>query len=74
MAKKLYKSRKNKMIDGVCAGLADYIGIDPTLARVIYAALTLFTSGFPGIILYIVLMVIIPPEPAIPHDEPAGGT
>lgn len=72
MAKKLYKSRTNTMIDGVCAGLADYLGFDPTLARAVYAAATIFTGFFPGAILYIVLMIIIPPEPAIPHDEPAG--
>jgi len=72
MAKKLYKSRKNRMLEGVCGGLADYFDIDPTLVRVLYAAVTLFTSGIPGLVLYVVLAVIMPPEPAIPTDEPSS--
>jgi phage shock protein PspC (stress-responsive transcriptional regulator) len=57
--KKLVRSN-NKLVAGVCAGVAEYFAIDPTLVRVIYAALTLFTAGFPGVILYIVMMLIMP--------------
>ena len=57
--KKLVRSN-NKMLAGVCAGIAEYFGIDPTLVRVIYAALSVFCAGFPGIILYIILMIIMP--------------
>jgi phage shock protein PspC (stress-responsive transcriptional regulator) len=60
MEKKLTKSN-NKMLAGVCAGIAEYMGIDPTVARVIYAALTFFLGGFPGLLLYIVLCIIMPP-------------
>ena len=49
--KKLYRSTNNKMISGVCAGIADFFGIDPTIVRVIYALISLFTTGFPGIII-----------------------
>ncbi|MGN1248152.1 MAG: PspC domain-containing protein [Paludibacteraceae bacterium] len=49
------------MLGGVCAGLAEYCGIDPTLVRVIYAALTLFSACFPGIVLYIIMLIIMPP-------------
>ena len=51
---------KNKMLAGVCAGLAEYFGIDPTVVRVGYAALSLFSAGFPGLVLYIILMLIMP--------------
>ena len=57
--KKLVRST-NKMIAGVCGGVAEYFDIDPTLVRVIYAALTLFTAAFPGVILYIVMMLLMP--------------
>ena len=59
MERKLRKSN-NKMLAGVCAGLGEYLNLDPTLVRVIYAALTLFTAGFPGLILYLILCVIMP--------------
>ena len=58
--KKLTRSN-NKMIGGVCAGLAEYFGIDATLVRVIYAVLSCFSACFPGIILYIILLIIMPP-------------
>ena len=57
--KKLMRS-SNKILAGVCGGLAEYFNLDPTLVRVIYAALTLFTAGFPGILLYIVMLLIMP--------------
>ena len=57
--KKLYRS-SNRILAGVCGGLAEYFDVDPTLIRVIYAALSLFTVGFPGVLLYIVLMILMP--------------
>lgn len=59
--KKLYRSQ-NKMIAGVCAGLADYLNVDPTLIRIAYVLLSIFSAGFPGILVYIILMIIIPQE------------
>lgn len=73
--KKLYKSTNNKMLSGVCAGFADFIGIDPTIVRVIYALVSFFTGGFPGVIIYIMLAIIIPEDnemidtDATNHDE-----
>ena len=73
--KKLYKSTNNKMLSGVCAGFADFIGIDPTIVRVIYALASFFTGGFPGVIIYIMLAIIIPEDngmidtDATTHDE-----
>lgn len=57
--KKLTRS-ENKMVAGVCAGIAEYFEIDPTLVRVCYAALTVFSAAFPGLLLYIILMLIMP--------------
>jgi phage shock protein C len=57
--KKLYRS-SNRILAGVCGGLAEYFDVDPTLIRVIYAALSLFTVGFPGVLLYIILMILMP--------------
>lgn len=59
--KRLYKSRKDKVIDGVCGGIAEYFGIDPTIIRLIWVLL-LFAHGA-GLILYLIAMIIIPREP-----------
>ena len=57
--KKLTRSN-DRMLAGVCAGIAEYFDIDPTLVRVCYAALSIFSAGFPGLLLYIILMLIMP--------------
>jgi phage shock protein C len=62
MSKKLYRSRNNKMIAGVCAGLAEYFNIDPVIVRII-AVILLLPGGFPGFIPYIILWVITPLAP-----------
>lgn len=64
MEKKLYRSRTDKTIAGVCGGLGKYINVDPTLVRVIYVLVSLFSAGFPGLIVYIILACVIPEEPA----------
>jgi phage shock protein C len=59
--KRLYRSRDNQMIAGVCAGLAEYMDVDPTLVRL---AMVLFTlAGGSGIILYLIAWIIIPERP-----------
>ena len=57
--KKLYRS-SNRIIAGVCGGIAEYFDLDPTLIRVIYLVLSLFSAAFPGVLLYIILMLMIP--------------
>ena len=59
-SRKLYRSNTNKMICGVCGGLGEYINIDPTLIRLIWAILA--CSGA-GIIAYILAAIIIPQNP-----------
>ena len=51
----------NKMIAGVCGGLAEYFGLDPTIVRVSYVLLSILSVAFPGILAYIVLMLVMPP-------------
>ena len=62
MADKKLTRSTNKMVAGVCAGIAEYFDLDPTLVRVVYAALSLFSAGFPGLLLYIILLIIMPPS------------
>ena len=60
MDKRLYRSRSNRMIWGVCGGLAKYFDIDPTIVRLI-AVLSIFLGGF-GILAYIILALVVPLE------------
>lgn len=57
--KKLYRS-SDRIVAGVCGGIAEYFDLDPTLIRVLYVFLGLFSVGFPGLLLYIILMILIP--------------
>ncbi len=59
MEKKLTKS-SNKLLAGVCAGIAEYFGWEVTLTRILYVVLSMFTGGFVGIVFYIMLMLIMP--------------
>nr|WP_320118580.1 PspC domain-containing protein [uncultured Marinifilum sp.] len=59
MKKKLIRS-SNKMVAGVCAGIAEYLGIDITLVRVLYVLISLFSAGFPGLLVYIILWFVMP--------------
>jgi phage shock protein C len=63
MKKKLYKSNRDRMLAGVLGGFAEYIGVDSTVVRLVYALLSLFSAGFPGILFYIICALIIPDEP-----------
>lgn len=60
MNKRLMKSTNNVVLTGSLAGIAEWIGIDPTIVRVIYVILSVFSAGFPGFFLYIALAVLIP--------------
>lgn len=63
--KRLYKSRKNKVIDGVCGGIAEYFEVDPVLVRIIFVLF--FFLGGSAILAYIVGMIIMPHRP--PEEE-----
>lgn len=57
----MYRS-SNRIIAGVCGGIAEYLDVDPTVIRVLYAVLSIFSVGFPGLLLYLILLVLIPNE------------
>ena len=59
--KKLYKSRTDKKLDGVCGGIAKYFGIDSTAVRLLWVILSCFSGS--GLLAYIIAMIIIPEEP-----------
>ena len=61
--KKLYRSNQDKKISGVCSGLGNYFNIDPTLIRLLFIFLMVFTGFLPVIIAYFILVLIIPIEP-----------
>ena len=59
--KKPTRPRTGRMLAGVCAGIANYVNMDPTVIRVIYALLSIFTA-FAGVIVYLILMLVIPED------------
>lgn len=61
--KRLYRSKTENMLTGVCGGIAVYFNIDPTLVRLVWALVSLFSGGVPGVLLYVVCSFIIPEEP-----------
>ena len=61
MEKKLYKSNTDKKLDGVCAGVAEYLNMDATVIRLVWALLTVM--GGSGILLYIIAAIIMPRKP-----------
>lgn len=63
MAKRLYRSRKNSMIAGVCGGLGEYLNVDPTILRLV-AVLLIFADGI-GLIAYIIAWIIVPRNPEL---------
>lgn len=63
MERRLYKSNKNKMLDGVCGGIAEYFNMDPTIIRL---AWVLFCAlGGSGVLAYIIMAVILPRSPEV---------
>lgn len=70
--KKLYRSRKERMIAGVCGGLGEYFGIDPTLFRLLFIVAALF--GGPGLIAYLLFLIIVHEEPVEQSITPVETT
>jgi phage shock protein C len=65
---RLRRSREDRVIAGVCAGIADYFGWSPTRVRVAYVVISVLSAAFPGLLVYAVLWVLMPesgrrPEP-----------
>lgn len=50
----------NKIIAGVCGGIAEWLGWDPTVVRIAYVLISIFSAAFPGILVYIILWILMP--------------
>lgn len=61
--KKLLRSRTNRILLGVCGGLAEYLDLDPTVVRVLYVIISIVSVAFPGILAYVILALIMPNAP-----------
>ncbi len=57
----LRRSRKNKMLGGVCGGIAEWLGWDPTAVRLAYILLSILSAAFPGLLVYLILWLVTPP-------------
>ncbi len=64
----LQRSREDRMVGGVCAGIGDWLGWSPTAVRILYVILSLASAAFPGILVYVLLWILMPeredPRPA----------
>lgn len=60
--KRLSRSRKDRMLAGICGGIADYMVVDPTIVRLIFALATFFTVVFPGLLIYLIMWIVVPKE------------
>jgi len=60
---KLYRSKKNRIIAGVCGGIGEYFKVDPTLIRLLWLLVSIVSAGAGGAIAYIIAWIIIPEEP-----------
>jgi len=58
--KRLYRKPEGRIVAGVCTGLADYLGVDVTIIRLVFAALTVF--GGAGVLLYLIAWAVVPEE------------
>lgn len=58
----LHRSRANAVIAGVCGGIAEWIGWDPTLVRVLYVLVSIFSAAFPGMLVYVILWAVMPQD------------
>ncbi len=64
-----YRSRRHRIFFGVCGGIAERLGWDPNVVRVLYVVLSILSAGFPGILVYLILWLAVPEA-----DETAGAS
>jgi phage shock protein PspC (stress-responsive transcriptional regulator) len=56
----LTRSRETKLIAGVCGGIAEWLGWDPTIVRILYVLVSILSAAFPGVLVYLLLWIIMP--------------
>ena len=66
--KKLYRSESDKRIAGVCGGIAEYFEVDATIIRIAFLIL-LLPGGFPGLLPYLILWIVVPLKPQLKKDD-----
>lgn len=78
---RLYRSRSERMLGGVCGGLGRFLGIDPTVIRLLFVIAAVFGFVVPAVGGYLILLIVVPEEPVgaaavsvIPSEPPAGST
>ena len=69
--KKLHRSRNDRIIAGVCGGIAEYLAIDSTIVRIVFALITVIPNGV-GLLAYIIMVIVVPEEP-VSETESSGG-
>ncbi|MCB0505837.1 MAG: PspC domain-containing protein [Cyclobacteriaceae bacterium] len=62
MTQKLERTSDDKIIAGVCGGIAKYLGWDPAIVRLLYVLVSIFSAAFPGVLVYIILWIVMPEE------------
>ena len=60
--KKLCRSSRNRMIAGICGGIAEYFDVDPTVVRIGYVIISVFSVAFPGILVYLIAWLLMPQD------------
>lgn len=70
--KKLYRSETNKMLAGICGGVAEYFSVDATAIRLVWLLIVIFTGVFPGVIAYILALFIMPLPPSAEAKHEGG--
>lgn len=68
----LSRSRHHRLIAGVCGGLAEWLGWDPAVVRVLYVVVSILSAAFPGTLAYIVLWLVMPLAPWVPAAAVKG--
>lgn len=59
----LYRSRRNRILGGVCGGIAQWLGWNPTAVRFLYVVVSILSAGFPGALVYVILWIVMPLDP-----------
>jgi len=68
----LQRSREHRILGGVCGGIAEWLGWNPTLVRVLFVVVSLLSAAFPGIIVYLVMWVLMPEREGAERRPPPG--
>jgi phage shock protein C len=70
--KRMYRSDHDKKLAGVAGGIGEYMDIDPTILRIIFVVLIIFTGIFPGVLVYLILALVMPKESEVIHNGKKG--